>query len=177
MKDDFSVSAADMITAVFENIEASQLKNSSRILTAWRSTVESIQSPRKESLGKSIASHSKVIDLKNGILLIETDHSGWSQLLHFHQNYILTGLKRQLPDVEINSLVFRLKGEEFGLNHVDYDKQMEIEKKKLESEYQKNDEILKKFEAPKTSEEKKDVPENLKKIFDDMRNFMLTKNE
>jgi hypothetical protein len=59
--------------------------------------------------GEKLLAHCAVSDLKNGTLSIETDHPGWSQLLHLHRGYILTGLNRCLPEAHITAVIFRLK--------------------------------------------------------------------
>ena len=179
MENDISISAADMITSVFQHIESAQLIESNKILHSWKTILESIVSRKNGEIikiGEKLYAHSSVIDVKNGILLVEADHPGWIQLLHTYQNYIITGLKRNIPELNVQSVVFRLKGSDFGLKRVDYDKQMKVEKAKLEAQYKKQEEILKKFEMPKSSGDK-ELPENLKKIFEDMKNSMLTKNK
>ena len=178
MSDDISFSAAEMITAAIGNIEKARLEESNKILNSWRLSLEKIYSKRDGKIiqtGKNMYAHSRPIDLRDGVLLVEADHPGWIQLLHTYQNFILDGLKKNIPELEINSLVFRLKGSDFGLTTVDYDEQIEIEKKRLEEKFAKEDEILKKFETPK-SEEKSEVPDALKKIFEDMSKSLLTKN-
>lgn len=99
------LSCADMITRVFTNIERKDIENSNKVFGAWRRTVESIR-PN----GLKLAAHAHIVDLKNGILLIEVDHPGWIQLLQLRQKYILTGLQRIVPDLHIQSLAFRLQG-------------------------------------------------------------------
>ncbi|MBR0031855.1 MAG: DUF721 domain-containing protein [Treponema sp.] len=179
MREDVSITAADMIMTVFQNIESAQLIESNKILSSWKTVLESITSWKNGEIlktGEKLYAHSRLVDLKNGVLLVEADHSGWIQLLHTYQNFIISGLKKNIPELEIDSMVFRLKGSDFGLKNVDYDKQMAVEKAKLKMQYKKQEEVLKKFEMPKTSGTK-ELPENLKKIFADMKNSMLTKNE
>ena len=105
------ITCADMITRVFTNIERKDLENANRVFGAWRRTVASIK-PN----GANIAAHSQVIDLKNGILLVEADHPGWIQMLQLHQKYVLTGLRRAAPDLHIASLAFRLRGSDAALS-------------------------------------------------------------
>ena len=107
------MTCADMITRVFTNIERKDLERSNKVFGAWRRTVESIR-PN----GANLAAHSSIIDLKNGILLIEADHPGWIQLLQLRQKYILTGLRRLVPDLSIQSLAFRLRGSSAALHDV-----------------------------------------------------------
>lgn len=182
MYDDNIVKASFMIDAAFANIERKKVEESNSILKFWRETVESIRSNARngENLGKNLASHSRVIDLKNGILLVEADHPAWIQTLKIYQKYIITGLNRKISDVKITSLAFRLRGQNFEL------KTQEIEEntKKLNDNLQKklNEEqkIYENLNAQHSetaqSEEKKEMPENLRQILDRLKNEMLTKN-
>ena len=100
---DVSICAADMITTVFQNIEGARLSESSRIVGAWRTVVGSIVSRKNGEIvkiGEKLCGHSSVVDVKNGVLLVEADHSGWIQLLHTYQKYIVTGLRRTVPEVK-----------------------------------------------------------------------------
>ncbi len=173
-------SAADVVSKFFTNLEADQLENGNKILKYWRIVVESIYGN-----GKKLAAHSKVVDLKNGILLIETDHPGWSQLLHTSQNYILKGLKRYIPNVEIRSLAFRLRGSSASLTKVDESSVQENERNKLQKKFDEEDRYLEEFEkkrqnsvsADENQDSKVDLPDNLKNLFARFKDDMLTKNK
>ena len=171
-------SAADVVSKFFSNLEASRVENGNKIVKYWRSTVESIYKN-----GSRMAAHSKVVDLKNGILLIEADHPGWIQMLHMNQNYILKGLRRQIPDVEIKTLAFRLQGDNSGLSEMSGEEIQDFEKKKLESRFAAEDAYLKDFEKKENSSQNEknknslEMPENLKNLFDRFRDDMLTKNK
>ena len=65
-----------------------------------------------------MAAHSKVSDLKNGILLIEVDHSGWIQMIKTYQKYIMNGLKNKIPELKINALAFKLSGTDIKLAQI-----------------------------------------------------------
>lgn len=173
------VKASSMIEIAYANIERSKVEESNNILKYWRLVVESIKSNSKngENLGKNLASHSRVIDLKNRILLVEADHPAWIQTLKIYQKYILTGLKRNIPDLQISSLAFRLRGTNSELHDL---KQMENESRISENLQKKLNEeqaIFEKLEDDKTETEKtKEMPENLRKILDRLKNDMLTEN-
>lgn len=176
---DVSICAADMITTVFQNIEGARLSESSRIVGAWRTVVGSIVSRKNGEIvkiGEKLCGHSSVVDVKNSVLLVEADHSGWIQLLHTYQKYIVTGLRRTVPEVKIHSVVFRLRGSECGLRKVDYDAQMAAERKKREAQLERQEEVLGRY-APPRPPRGAELPGDLKKIFDDMKNSVLTKNE
>ena len=50
---------------------------------------ESVSDSENNFIGKRLASNSHVVDLKNGVLLVEANHSGWIQYLRMYQNFIL----------------------------------------------------------------------------------------
>ena len=135
MSDEF-MSGAQMITRVFNNISSQDIEKSSKIQQAWQTTVSKIYGN-----GEKLAAHSSIVDLKNGILLVESDHPGWNQMLQMHKKFILTGLNRLSGGVKIESLAFRVKGSDASLANSDevarravekYAQKIEAEQKKLE---------------------------------------------
>jgi hypothetical protein len=69
----------------------------------------------KAVVGEHLASHSRVVDLDKGILLVEADHPGWIQLLQLRQTQALNALTKRFPDLPIRGIAFRLSGAEYGL--------------------------------------------------------------
>ena len=166
------LSCADMITRVFTNIEKSDIENGNKVVGAWRRTVESIR-PN----GKNIAAHSQIIDLKNGLLLIEADHPGWIQLLQMHQRYVLTGLKRMVPELKIHTLTFRLKGSKAELADVDTAagsrQAQERERKWLERQLDREQaEIEKQGFVPAAPQSQKKLPPELESLFNRFKSEM-----
>lgn len=167
------MTSADMITRVFTNIEQSSLEKGNKVVNAWRRTVESVK-PN----GKNIAAHSRIIDLKNGILLIEADHPGWIQLLQMHQKYVLTGLHRLAPDVTIHTLSFRLAGSSVQLTDgrsIQTAKQKE--RARLESQFEKEAAALEaqgfgKNAVAGDGKVAKELPPELKSLFDRFKSEM-----
>ena len=109
------VTAKDIVTETMSRLEGYQENNA--LQKAWQRTILSLKSPEGDSgfpaaevpYGEKLLAHCTVTGLKNGTLSIETDHPGWSQLLHLHRSYILSGLNRQLPREHITAIAFRLK--------------------------------------------------------------------
>lgn len=175
--------ASEIISRIFTNIEKSEIENGNKVLRAWKSTVESIRnnSENGHNLGKNLASHSRIIDLKNGVLLVEVDHSGWIQILKIYQKYIITGLKKHVPYLKIDSITFRNKGSSAKLADIrqseDFQKKM---MKNMENQFEKEEEMLKKFEFNSKKSENSNIgalPDSVQKIFDSMRCDMLTKKQ
>ncbi|MBQ0052649.1 MAG: DUF721 domain-containing protein [Treponema sp.] len=182
MFDNNVVKASFMIDAAFAGIERRKAEESNSILKYWREVVESIKSNARngENLGKNLASHSRVIDLKNGILLVEADHPAWIQTLKIYQKYIITGLCRKVNGIEISSLAFRLRGTNFELqaarNEENSKKLQENLQKKLNEEQQIYENLKAQQSEDAESEKPKEMPANLREILDRLKNDMLTKN-
>lgn len=165
------ISGAQIVSAFFENIENQKLENSTKIFDAWKKTVQKISGN-----GAQLFDHSRMVDLKNGILLVETDHPAWSQMLQFHKKFILTGLNRICADVKIESLAFRVRGSSAALADSG-EKIAANEMKKYSEKLNAQEKIL--LEKGFLGEEKKseensncseELPENLKEIFVRMSN-------
>jgi hypothetical protein len=169
------ISCSDMITHVFSNIERKDLENSNRVISSWSSILKSIKAKNYET-GQNLAAHSRVIDLKNGVLLVEADHPGWIELLHLYTKYILTGLNRAVPELTIDTLSFRLKGSRAELASAAADPLAERRKieKKLENEEKELQSKGFSEVDSSNSVKKKDLPLELKNLFDQLRNDMLT---
>lgn len=176
------LNASQMITQVFKNISPVDLQNGNKLINSWRQTVESISRN-----GAKLAAHSRVVDLKNGILLVEADHSGWIQMLQLHQKYILTGLRRLNKSLKIDSLAFRLAGS--GAQLADGVKlNQERERARLQKQFEKEEEALKKAgfdkslnqqdaqNQPNTQNAPK-LPPELQNLFDKFKSEILTNEQ
>jgi len=58
--------------------------------------------------GSRLGEHSKPADIRHGILIVETEHQGWMQLLQLQQDRILEEIQRRFPDLKIRGIAFRL---------------------------------------------------------------------
>jgi len=170
MNNDNVMTASEMISRVFTNITKDDLEKGNKVISSWRKIVESIK-PN----GQNIAAHSSIVDLKNGVLLIEADHPGWIQLLQMHKKYILTGLNRSVKELKIDTLAFRLKGSNFQLTEAQTKVSEEKERERILKKMDQDQKILEEkgyaYKAPQ-SEQKKELPEELKRIFDRFKKEM-----
>lgn len=174
------ISGAQIVSAFFENIENQKIENSSKILTAWKKTVQKISGN-----GAQLSDHSRIVDLKNGILLVETDHPAWSQMLQFHKKFILTGLNRICADAKIETLAFRVRGNNATL--ADAGKKIaDYEMKKYSEKLDSDEKILlekgffgkeKNSAENKSSKNEEALPDNLKEIFSRMKSTAMKSNE
>ncbi|MFA6857165.1 MAG: DUF721 domain-containing protein [Treponema sp.] len=172
MIDDPSViTAADMITQVFSNIDKENVDNSSKLLGTWKSVVSKVH-----KYGEKLSSHTELIELKNGVLLIETDHPGWTQILQLYSKFILTGLEKAVPELKISSLAFRLKGSDFSLCGKTYDEQIKEDRRKLSEKLEAQNRQVEIHEslAEKNSFKPAEFPPELKARLDDLKKSMLT---
>ena len=160
----------EIISNIFENISTDKMNDNLNMISSWKSVLLSINSRTNKNIGNLLVSHTKVIDLKNGVLLIETDHPGYIQTLQMYNSYILKGLKQKVPELEIKTLSFRLKGSNIKLAEI------EIEKNSFKNIEEK--ELKKNFEVDNNLPD--DLRENfnkLKKEIDKIKRDVLTKNE
>lgn len=160
----------EIISNIFENISTEKMNDNINMINSWKSVLMSINSRTNKNIGNLLVSHTKVIDLKNKVLLIETDHPGYIQTLQMYNSYILRGLKQKVPELEITYLSFRLKGTNFKLPDV------EMPKNKFETI--EKEELIKNFDVNKDLP--KDLMENfnkLKKEIDKIKKDILTKDE
>ena len=173
--------ASEMIARVFKNISPEEIQNSTNLSNSWRRTVESIS-----RTGAKLVAHTHIVDLKNGILLVEADHSGWIQLLQLHQKYILTGLKRANKSLRIESMAFRLKGSNAQLADVAPVDDAK-ERERLQKKYDEDEEILRRAgyaNAPQNQENQgqetknfansANLPPELRNLFEKFREELLT---
>ena len=156
-----SISKADeLITNIFSGIGNSS-KEASKIVLLWNEVLFSIKNSKLDA--SQLVDHSKILDLKNGILVVETDHPGRIQLLQMYKNYIQTGLNKKLSELKIKNIVFRLKKNELNNNKKTT---KEIIHEKLIADNIDDD-----FEIKYPSNnEKTELPDEIKAIFDRMRN-------
>lgn len=141
------ISCSDMIQAAYNNIEKSAFEKNNKFSSSWKKILTSIRTYNSDSnVGQNLFDNSNVVEIKNNILLIEANHPGWIQMFQLHKNYILKGLKMYVPELNINSLAFRLKGSNARLSNVNYDSELKNESRKLNQNIEKEEEIIKKYE-------------------------------
>lgn len=154
------ISCSDMIQAAYNNIEKSAFEKNNKFSSSWKKILTSIRTYNSDSnVGQNLFDNSNVVEIKNNILLIEANHPGWIQMFQLHKNYILKGLKMYVPELNINSLAFRLKGSNARLSNVNYDSELKNESRKLNRNIEKEEEIIKKYEE--TNKLKSETENNL----------------
>lgn len=177
MKDEI-IDCSEMLSRTFDCIEKATLERNNKFYSSWKSVVTKINRAGDKEFGQKLYDHSLIVDIKNGTLLIETDHPGWSQMMQFYSKFIINGLKMYIPEMKIESLVFRTKGSNAVLNSVDYNSELMKENNKMAEKIKKENEFINKYKKSDETkkEESNELPENLKSMFDTIRQTMLTKN-
>ena len=141
MSEDEIQSFGQVIDKSFSSIRMKDMGRAINIYDTWKSVLQKIYSERNPNEGKNMAAHSQVVDLKNGILLVEADHPGWIELLRLHKKFILNGMQKAIKDENIDTLAFRLSGSEKGLASVDTAYSPEQVRKEIAKRIEKEDKV------------------------------------
>ena len=62
--------------------------------------------------GQDAASHSKVKDIRAGVVIVEVDHPGWIQMIQMKKNPILKKIQQLYPELGIKDLRLHLYREQ-----------------------------------------------------------------
>jgi predicted nucleic acid-binding Zn ribbon protein len=68
----------------------------------------------EEIVGNKMASHARLVDVRNGILVVEVDHPGWLQMFRLRQDALLETVRGALPDVLLEGIRVRVGGREIA---------------------------------------------------------------
>ena len=98
--------ASDLLDSIFTDIFSKAPQGGADLERGWKNILQKI------SGGEKLAAHSRITDLKNDLLHIETDHPGWIQLFNMHQKRILKELKKEFPELSAKGFSFVLRGKE-----------------------------------------------------------------
>ncbi len=173
------INCAEMVEKTFSSIEKSTLEKNNKFYSSWKTVVTKISRAGDSNFGQKLYDHSSIVNVKNGILLVETDHPGWSQMMQFYTKFILKGLKMYIPEMQIDSIAFRVRGSNFNLAKVDYDSELKKENEKKYKQLEKDIKIAEKYEKSfkKIENNENNLPENIVSAFDRIKKSMLTKNK
>ena len=169
------ISAADMMLQA-ANIGISE---ANEICSVWKKVVSGVKSykhndedsEKRMPLGERLAGNTRVIDLKNGVLLVESDHPCWIQYLRMYQKFILNGLKMNLPNLKISTLAFRVAGEKVSLSET-YEQQLKKSRREQEVLFEKQEKELSKFSSTAASsgnKNKSELPPELLAKFNNIK--------
>lgn len=171
---------SDVINNTFKNISVGDIKKANSINNAWEKVILKIKSNSNPNEGQKIYEHTRIVDLKNGVLLVEADHPGWITLLQMHKKFILTGLGMQVPELKIDTLAIKLKGKKgeiYGTENVSdlrNNTRNQLQQRALR-EQKELEEAEKTLENGRKSEKKaenNELPPELSAIFADLKKSM-----
>jgi hypothetical protein len=98
--------AGELLAVLLDEGMLKNARNYSELFSSWTAIVE-----EPEVKIPAAAGHSRIVELERYILLVETDHPGWIQLLQTKQRQILNVLRRRFPSLTIKGISFRLSRE------------------------------------------------------------------
>ena len=88
--------ASEIIGAILSPEVAAKAGTWSRFFGSWG-----------RAAGERLSAHSRPVDVRNGIVIVEADHPGWVQLLQLEQRRILEAIKRSFPELGITGIAFK----------------------------------------------------------------------
>jgi hypothetical protein len=100
--------AGDYLAAIIDANLYNKAKTYSGFFSSWDQIIQ----------GCGIAAavgHSQVRDLEQGILVVETDHPGWIQILQTAARQILAAVQRRFPELNVRGVSFTLSKHRTGI--------------------------------------------------------------
>jgi len=93
--------AGNILSALFDEQFMKKAQSYSKFFDSWKDITE------KNGI-TAAADHSRIKDLDRGILLIETDHPGWKQVLQTKQSKLLNDFRIRFPELDISGISLML---------------------------------------------------------------------
>jgi predicted nucleic acid-binding Zn ribbon protein len=85
--------ASDILRGLLTDKQAAAAGEWSSFFSGWQKIA-----------GTDIAAHSRVNDVKRGVVVIEVDHPGWLQILQLKKEKILQTMQRNYPELGIENI-------------------------------------------------------------------------
>jgi predicted nucleic acid-binding Zn ribbon protein len=96
--------AGELVQEYLHNILSGKTGETIKLFTSWKHVINDMFSVN----GSEIAEHSRIVDIKDGILTIEADHPGWIFTLKTKTEEILKYYQNTFPDFNIEKNKFKL---------------------------------------------------------------------
>ena len=91
--------AGELLSAFFDEQMMNKAQGYSDLFSSWMSITE--------ACGAAAAgAHSRILELERTILLVETDHPGWMQILQTKQRRLLAHIRKSFPALNIQGISF-----------------------------------------------------------------------
>jgi hypothetical protein len=91
----------NIISALFDEQFLNKAQGFSKLFDSWADITE------KNGI-TAAADHSRIKELDKGILLIETDHPGWKQIIQTKQSKLLNDFRYRFPGLDISAISLML---------------------------------------------------------------------
>ncbi len=62
--------------------------------------------------GTDVAAHSKIEDIRGGVVYVSVDHPGWIQMIQMKKNSLVKTIQQRYPELEITDLRLHLYKEQ-----------------------------------------------------------------
>ena len=89
--------ASEILSVLFDERFMKKAQGYSKLFDSWADVTA------KNGIAAASA-HSRIRDLDKGILLVETDHPGWKQIIQTKQSKMLNDYRRRFPDLGISGI-------------------------------------------------------------------------
>jgi hypothetical protein len=93
--------AGEILSVLFDERFMEKAQGHSKLFDSWAELTA------KNGIAAASA-HSRIKNLDRGILLVETDHPGWKQILQTKQNKLLDDYRKRFPELEISGISLML---------------------------------------------------------------------
>ena len=162
-----------VLEGILSDIDKKRMEENSIFVSKWKKIVTSVKSVINPDCGNTMYSHSQIIDVKNGTLILQVDHPGFIQLFETHKKYILRGLEMHLPQMNIKNISYILDKKK------DYNTQRDLTREEMRAAIEKQD--IKENSQMMNDQEfrtvQKKFPPELEAIFSRMRKSILTNDK
>jgi hypothetical protein len=91
----------NILSALFDEQFLNKAQGFSKRFDSWADITE------KNGIATA-ADHSRIKELEKGILLIETDHPGWKQIIQTKQSKLLNDFRYRFPELDISAISLML---------------------------------------------------------------------
>lgn len=127
-------------------------------------------------VGEKQASHSRLIDIKHQIAIIETDHSGWSQQILLNKRYIIRNFQKKYPQLEVKNISVIVS----SYYHIDpcyLQKSNSDSLRQQEAEKEINQEIVQREKIIESADNiKKELPAEVQEAFERLKLSIVNRN-
>lgn len=168
------MTAANLMENLFSHIAVEDANKAANIYSEWNRIVSKIKSSpdidekRNDYLGNNLYDHSRIVDIRNGVLLVEADHPGYISLLQFYKNFILKGFQMNGNKYGIRNIAFKLAGAR-GFAEETVEMKEKAGRDIAELQIREEEKGPKPAESELLSKRKnRELPPDLKSIFEDI---------